>query len=89
MTRRIRVAHVINTLGLGGVPTAAWQLMRGLSPAQHELLLYVLGPGQGEDQARQARLESFHALGGAVTRAGRGAANDEAPPAASATPTGT
>lgn len=76
MSRRLRVAHVINTLGLGGVPTAAWQLMRGLPAARHDLLLYVLGPGQGEDQARRARLESFRELGVSVTLAGHSAAND-------------
>lgn len=80
MRPRIRVAHVINTLGLGGVPTVVWQLMRGLPAQDHELLLYVLGPGQGEDAARQARLESFRGLGVPVTLASRWTSFGAAPP---------
>ena len=30
MSSRPVVAHVLNSIGLGGVPEVAWQLLRGL-----------------------------------------------------------
>jgi glycosyltransferase involved in cell wall biosynthesis len=63
MTRRLRVAHVINTLGLGGVPAVAWQLLRALPGERYTSLLHVLAPGQGESAARAARRATFEEIG--------------------------
>lgn len=60
---RARVAHVINSIGLGGVPEAAYHLVRALSE-DIECCLLVLRPfPPTPEPARAARLTRFEALG--------------------------
>jgi glycosyltransferase involved in cell wall biosynthesis len=70
--RRIRVGHVLNTIGLGGVPEAAWQLMRRLPQAQFDQQVYVLSAAKGHEEHRQQRLAQFCEAGARVTIAGAG-----------------
>lgn len=61
--QRARVAHVINSIGLGGVPEAAYHLLR-LLPDGFECRLLVLRPfPTAPEPTRIARLERFKALG--------------------------
>lgn len=60
--QRPRVAHVINSIGLGGVPEAAYQLLRVLPRARYDARLHVLKQPDAQDAARGARLERFRAL---------------------------
>ena len=60
---RIRVAHVINSIGLGGVPEAAFHLLRTL-PEDFQKLLLVLRPFPDEaEPSRVSRLRRFEELG--------------------------
>jgi glycosyltransferase involved in cell wall biosynthesis len=56
-----RVAHLINTVGLGGVPEAVYQLMRVME--KRDLTLYVLRRTSFELLGSQARLDRFIDLG--------------------------
>jgi glycosyltransferase involved in cell wall biosynthesis len=60
--RRPRIAHVINSVGLGGVPEAAYQLLRALPRQRYDARLHVLKRPDAQDAARLARLERFRAL---------------------------
>lgn len=59
----VRVAHVINSAGLGGVPEAAYHLLAALSAERYDRRLYVLRRPAGEHDARAERIERFRALG--------------------------
>lgn len=63
------VAHVINTIGLGGVPEAAYHLLRVLPAQRYARRLYVLSRPTTEAPAREERLRRFEALGVPVTLA--------------------
>jgi glycosyltransferase involved in cell wall biosynthesis len=54
------VAHVLNAMGLGGVPQVAWELVRRLPPDRFDLRVHSLRRAAGEEDARdalRARLE--------------------------------
>jgi glycosyltransferase involved in cell wall biosynthesis len=60
MTRRPVVAHVLNAMGLGGVPEVAWQLISRLPRDRFDLRVYSMRRAEGEEDARdelRARLE--------------------------------
>ena len=58
-----RVAHVINSFGLGGVPQVAYQLLRSLPADTYDLYLYILKSYQDNSSARQLLIEKFDKLG--------------------------
>lgn len=60
---RPRIAHVLNSVGLGGVPEAAYHLMRALPPAVYDNRVYVLKRAAGEEDARDGRAARFADLG--------------------------
>jgi glycosyltransferase involved in cell wall biosynthesis len=60
---RIRIAHVINSAGLGGVPEAAYHLLRALPAERYDRRLYVLRRPPGDHESRAARLGRFDAAG--------------------------
>jgi len=55
MSGRPVVAHVLNSIGLGGVPEVAWQLIRRLPADRFDQRVYALRRAAGEDEARAAR----------------------------------
>ncbi len=60
---KVRVAHVINSAGLGGVPEAAYHLLRSLPPESYDRRLYLLRRPEGEHAARAERIARFRAIG--------------------------
>jgi glycosyltransferase involved in cell wall biosynthesis len=60
---RPRIAHVLNTVGLGGVPEAAWQLLRALPRGDFDNRVYVLKRAAGEEEAREERAGRFTDIG--------------------------
>lgn len=60
---RPRIAHLLNTIGLGGVPEACFHLLGNLPPDRYDLRVYVLRRAGGEDDARAARLGRFEEIG--------------------------
>jgi glycosyltransferase involved in cell wall biosynthesis len=61
--RKLRVAHVMNGIGLGGVPPIVQQLMSALPRDRYDLFLYCL-KRHGDDAAgRQARIKEFEDAG--------------------------
>jgi glycosyltransferase involved in cell wall biosynthesis len=58
-----RIAHVINSFGLGGVPQVAYQLIRSLPNDTYELFLYVLKNYDDNTSARQQLKEYFKDMG--------------------------
>jgi glycosyltransferase involved in cell wall biosynthesis len=54
MSRPPVVAHVLNAMGLGGVPEVAWQLLRRLPPDRFDLRVYSLRRAAGDEDARDA-----------------------------------
>ncbi len=59
---RPRIAHVLNTIGLGGVPEACFHLLANLPADRYDLRVYVLRRAGGEDGARAGRLGRFHEI---------------------------
>ncbi len=59
---RPRIAHVINSIGLGGVPEAAFQLLRALPRDRYDCFLRVMKPLDANDANRSARLARFRNL---------------------------
>jgi glycosyltransferase involved in cell wall biosynthesis len=57
------VAHVLNAMGLGGVPQVAWQLMRHLPPEKYDLRVYSMRRAPGEADARDALRTSLEDAG--------------------------
>jgi glycosyltransferase involved in cell wall biosynthesis len=57
------VAHVLNAMGLGGVPQVAWQLMRRLPPDRFDLRVYSMRRARGEEDARDALQTSLEDAG--------------------------
>jgi glycosyltransferase involved in cell wall biosynthesis len=62
-----RVAHVINSIGLGGVPESVFHLLRTMPPGGCEPSLYVLRGPDPADEHRAARLARFRQIGLPVT----------------------
>jgi len=62
-----RVAHVINSIGLGGVPESVFHLLRTMPPGGCEPSLYVLRGPDPADEDRAARLARFRQIGLPVT----------------------
>jgi glycosyltransferase involved in cell wall biosynthesis len=63
---RIRVAHVLNTMGLGGVGAVAHELMRRLPADRYEHFVYVLRRPADNPDARRRSAERFTELGATV-----------------------
>lgn len=61
--KRLRVAHVINSLGLGGVPTAVCHLLEALPPERYELYLYTLKRASDHADVREGVADRFRRLG--------------------------
>jgi glycosyltransferase involved in cell wall biosynthesis len=59
MTERPVVAHVLNSIGLGGVPEVAFQLMHRLRAERFDQRVYALRRAEGEEDARAARVARF------------------------------
>lgn len=59
----IKIAHVINSIGLGGVPEAAVQILSRLPAGSYERHLMVMRELDGGDAARIARYERIKGLG--------------------------
>jgi glycosyltransferase involved in cell wall biosynthesis len=59
---KLKVAHVINGMGFGGVPPIVQQLMAALPRDRYDLVLYCL-KRHGDHAGRRARLEEFHNAG--------------------------
>jgi hypothetical protein len=53
MTRRPVVAHVLNAMGLGGVPEVAWQLISRLPAERFDLRVDSLRRAPAEEDARE------------------------------------
>ena len=64
---RPRVAHVLNSMGLGGVPTIVYQLLRTLAPDGYDLSLYVLRRYADHADVREEQAERFRNLGVSVS----------------------
>ncbi|HET9700207.1 MAG TPA: glycosyltransferase [Burkholderiales bacterium] len=61
--RRPRIAHVLNTIGLGGVPEAALHLIRALPPERYDCRVYVMKRSDDEEEGRGERLARFEEAG--------------------------
>lgn len=64
---RPRVAHVLNSIGLGGVPEAAYHLIRSLPRDSWDNQVYVLKRAAGDEDAREGRAARFADIGAAVS----------------------
>ena len=62
-----RVAHVLNSMGLGGVPPVVYHLLRTLPPERYNCYLYVLTPCTDHQDVRSAQVERFRDLGVSVS----------------------
>lgn len=58
-----KITHVINSIGLGGVPEAVYHLLRTLPAERYDCNLYVLRAATDEREAREGRLDRFRELG--------------------------
>ena len=63
MSTRPVVAHVVGSIGLGGVPEVAWQLLRRLPEDRFDQRVYALRRAEGEEDARAARVARMEARG--------------------------
>ncbi|MBI2875296.1 MAG: glycosyltransferase family 4 protein [Candidatus Tectomicrobia bacterium] len=61
--KKFRVAHVINSMGLGGVPAIVYYLLKNLSPERYELYLYGLKGYADHADVREEQAERFRKLG--------------------------
>lgn len=61
--KRLKVAHVINSIGLGGVPAAVCYLLEALPPERYELSLYTLKRSSDHADVREEVAERFRRLG--------------------------
>jgi glycosyltransferase involved in cell wall biosynthesis len=64
---RPRVAHVLNSIGLGGVPEAAYHLIRALPRDAYQNRVYILKRAAGDEDAREGRAARFAEVGAAVS----------------------
>jgi glycosyltransferase involved in cell wall biosynthesis len=62
----MRIAHVLNTMGLGGVSAVAYELLRRLPADRYEHVVYALRRAADNPEARAAQVERFTALGATV-----------------------
>ena len=56
LSSRPVVAHVLGSIGLGGVPEVAWQLLRRLPDDRFDQRVYALRRAEGEEETRAARV---------------------------------
>ena len=63
MSGRPVVAHVLGSIGLGGVPEVAWQLLRRLPDDRFDQRVYALRRAEGEEETRAARIARIEARG--------------------------
>ena len=63
MSGRPVVAHVLGSIGLGGVPEVAWQLLRRLPDDRFDQRVYALRRAEGEEETRAARVARIEARG--------------------------
>jgi glycosyltransferase involved in cell wall biosynthesis len=63
---RIRVATVLNTMGIGGVGAVAYELLRRLPADRYEHFVYALRRAGDHADARARQAERFAALGATV-----------------------
>jgi len=63
MSSRPVVAHVLNSIGLGGVPEVAWQLLRRLPDDRFDQRVYALRRAEGEEETRAARVARIEERG--------------------------
>ena len=63
---RARIAIVLNTIGLGGVPVAALQLLRHLPAACYDTSVFVLKHADTDSKARVERRTRFESIGAHV-----------------------
>lgn len=63
---RLKIAHVINSFGLGGVPQVAYQLLRSLPADTYDVFVYVLKNYHDNSDARQRLAQQFTELGATV-----------------------
>lgn len=61
--RKRRVAHVINSMGLGGVPPVVYHLLRRLPAERYDFYLYVLTRSSDHQDVRGVQVERFRELG--------------------------
>ncbi len=66
-SRRIKVLNVINSIGLGGVPEAAYQILSRLPAETYDRHLVVMRNLDEDDPSRVARFERIKSLGLPVT----------------------
>lgn len=59
----IKVAHVLNSIGLGGVPEIAYHLMRSLPKEPYELHLYCMKRYTDHLDIREQRIKQFEEIG--------------------------
>ncbi|MBI2959250.1 MAG: glycosyltransferase [Betaproteobacteria bacterium] len=69
---RPRIAHVLNTIGLGGVPEACFHLLRELPRERYDCRVYVLRRASDEEGARGGRLGRFAEIGVPVSFSAQG-----------------
>ena len=63
MSSRPVVAHVLGSIGLGGVPEVAWQILRRLPDDRFDQRVYALRRAEGEEETRAARIARIEARG--------------------------
>lgn len=65
--QRPRIAHLLNTIGLGGVPEACFHLLRSLPRERYDCRVHVLRRAEDDAAARGGRLDRFAEIGVAVS----------------------
>lgn len=60
---KFKVAHVINSMGLGGVPAVVYQLLKSLPSDDYEIYLYALKRYTDHSEVRENLAERFRQLG--------------------------
>ncbi len=64
---KIKVAHIVNRLGFGGVSVAAYHLLKALPAERYELFLYCLMKKINLPEVRESQVEKFQKLGVTVS----------------------
>jgi glycosyltransferase involved in cell wall biosynthesis len=65
--RKPKIAHVLNSIGLGGVPEIALHILRTLPRGCFDLRLFVMKVSADETEGREHRLARFDEIGVPVT----------------------
>jgi glycosyltransferase involved in cell wall biosynthesis len=64
---KIKVAHIVNRLGFGGVSVVAYHLLKALPAERYELFLYCLKKEIVLPEVRESQVEKFQKLGVTVS----------------------